>query len=68
MNLDLKLQKTDFKTVQVGGPQSGEHLISFQHMAKDRAGATHKSQWITMTPEDAKRMLATIQAVLNELE
>lgn len=57
------LQYTSVRTREV----NGQLLIGLKHTYKDTRKQEFKTEWIEMTPEDAAKLVATIQQVLGEL-
>lgn len=59
----LKLQFSSVRTREVGG----KVLIGLRHTARGAADMPITTPWVEMTPEDAAKLVGTIQQVLDEL-
>lgn len=59
----LLLQYTSVRTREV----NGQVLIGLKHTYKDARKQEFKTEWIEMTPEDAAKLVGTIQQALDEL-
>ncbi len=59
----LLLQYTSIRTRVVGS----KVLIGLKHTYKDDAGLEFKTEWIEMPPEDAAKLVGTVQQALDEL-
>ena len=63
MTSALTLQFTSVRTRVV----DGKTLIGLKHTAKDSAGLRVSTDWVEMPPEDAERLVKTLQDALAEL-
>ncbi|MBH2008320.1 MAG: hypothetical protein I8H71_01335 [Xanthomonadaceae bacterium] len=63
MTTHLLLQYTSVRTREV----DGKVLIGLKHTYKDDAGQEFKTEWIEMPPEDAAKLVGTVQQALDEL-
>lgn len=62
--MPLKLRYTDVRAREV----AGRSRVGLRHTASDEEGRVIKTEWIEMSPDDARTIVQALQTALQEFE